>query len=253
MKDCRLPAYSIRKIPVLNHCREDSGNVIVEGSKLLALKKEVFMPSMLVTLRRGKTEIWIVNGQSQEKVIPKGMCVAFAEPFCPDCIDTISETSRTPTEISETKQSFEFLKMISPDLDANQKRMLVDVLQEYSEAFKESKNVTPQITVNHRINTGDNLPVKQRAYRVFPAERRIIYDEVEKMLNMRIILPSESAWSSPVILVRKKDNTWHFCVDYRRLNRITKKGVYPLLRIDDTLNNLQGSKFFSFMDLSSGY
>ncbi|GFT55262.1 transposon Ty3-I Gag-Pol polyprotein [Trichonephila clavipes] len=85
---------------------------------------------MLVTLRRGKTEIWIINGQSQEKDIPKGMCVAFAEPFCTDCIDTISETSRVPTEISETKQSFEFLKMISPDLDANQKRMLVEVLQE---------------------------------------------------------------------------------------------------------------------------
>ncbi|GFU50692.1 retrovirus-related Pol polyprotein from transposon 297 [Trichonephila clavipes] len=89
------------------------------------------------------------------------MCVAFAEPFCPDCIDTISETSSALTEISETKQSFEFLKMISPDLDANQKRMLVDVLQEYLEALKENKNVTPQITVKHRINTGDNLPVKQ--------------------------------------------------------------------------------------------
>ncbi|GFY70987.1 transmembrane protein 184B [Trichonephila inaurata madagascariensis] len=90
------------------------------------------------------------------------MCFAFAEPFCPDCITTISETSRVPTEISETKQSFEFLKMISPDLDANQKRMLVDVLQEYSEAFKERKNRTPQITVKHHINTSDNLPVKQR-------------------------------------------------------------------------------------------
>ncbi|GFY50673.1 retrovirus-related Pol polyprotein from transposon 297 [Trichonephila inaurata madagascariensis] len=99
MKDCRLPAYSIRKIPVLNRCREDSGNVIVEGSKLLTLKKEVFMPSMLVTLRHGKTEIWVVNEQSQEKVIPQGMRVAFAEPFCPDCIDTISETSRVPKEI----------------------------------------------------------------------------------------------------------------------------------------------------------
>ncbi|GFU79617.1 retrovirus-related Pol polyprotein from transposon 297 [Trichonephila clavipes] len=85
MKDCRLPAYSIKKILVVNRCREDLGNVIVEGSKLLALKKEVFMPSMFVTLRRGKTEIWVVNGQSQEKVIPQGMCVAFAEPFCPDC------------------------------------------------------------------------------------------------------------------------------------------------------------------------
>ncbi|GFQ89354.1 retrovirus-related Pol polyprotein from transposon 297 [Trichonephila clavata] len=253
MKDCRLPAYSIMKIPVVNHCTEDSGNVIVKGSKLLALKKEVFMPSMLVTLRCGKTDIWVVNGQSQEKVIPQGMCAAFAELFCHDCIATISETSRVPTEISETKQSSEFLKMVSPDLDANQKRMLVDVLQEHSEAFKERKNGTPKITVKHRINISDNLPIKQRAYRVSPAERRIIHDEVGKMLDRVIIQPSESPWSSPVILVRKRDNTWRFCVDYRLLNRITKKDVYLLPRIDDTLDSLQGSKFFSSMDLSSGY
>ncbi|GFV34442.1 retrovirus-related Pol polyprotein from transposon 297 [Trichonephila clavipes] len=98
---------------------------------------------MLVTLRRGKTETWVVNGQSQEKVILQGMRVAFAELFCPDCIATISETPRVPKEISETKHSFEFLKMISPDLDANQRRMLIDVLEEHSEAFKERKNGIP--------------------------------------------------------------------------------------------------------------
>ncbi|GFU66442.1 transposon Ty3-I Gag-Pol polyprotein [Trichonephila clavipes] len=114
---------------------------------------------------------------TREKVIPQSMYVAYAELFCPDCIATISETSRVPTEISQTKQSFEFLQIVSPDLDANLKRMLVDVLQEYSKAFKERKNGTLQITVKPRINTGDNLPVKQRAHRVSPAERRIIPDE----------------------------------------------------------------------------
>ncbi|GFV36264.1 retrovirus-related Pol polyprotein from transposon gypsy [Trichonephila clavipes] len=131
--------------------------------------------------------------------------------------------------------------------------MLSDVLQEYSEAFKESKNGTPKITAIHFINTCDNLPVKQRAYRTSPEERRIIHDDVENMLDMGIIQPSESPWSSPVILVRKKDNTWRFCVDCRRLNRIFKKDVYPLPRVYDTHDSLQGSKFFSSMDLPSGY
>ncbi|GFQ89857.1 transposon Tf2-12 polyprotein [Trichonephila clavata] len=73
------------------------------------------------------------------------------------------------------------------------------------------------------------------------------------MLATGIIQPSESPWSFPVILARKKDNTWRFCVNHRRLNRIIKKDVYPLPRIDDTLDSLQGSKLFSSIDLSSGY
>ncbi|GFU79618.1 hypothetical protein TNCV_1891101 [Trichonephila clavipes] len=96
--------------------------------------------------------------------------------------------------------------MISPDLDANQKRMLVDVLQEYSEAFKETKNGTPQITVKHRINTGDNLPVKQSVSCV-PSRGRIIRYEVGKMLRQWNHTAFGESMVSPVILVRKKDNT----------------------------------------------
>lgn len=253
MKDCRLPAHSIMKIPVINRFRKDSRDVIVKGSKMLTFKKEITMPSTLVTLTKGETEIWVVNGHSDVKIIPQGMCVAYAEPFSIISIATISETSTAPTAVSEARRSVEFSEMISPDLETEQKRRLVEVLEKYSESFQESKKGTPRVAVKHRINTGDNLPVKQRAYRVSPTERRIIHDEVRKMLDRGIIQHSESPWSSPVVLVRKKDNSWRFCVDYRRLNKITKKDVYPLPRIDDTLDCLQGSKFFSSMDLSSGY
>ncbi|GFY32406.1 retrovirus-related Pol polyprotein from transposon 17.6 [Trichonephila clavipes] len=93
----------------------------------------------------------------------------------------------------------------------------------------------------------------QRAYRVSPTERRIIHEEVQKMLDEGIVQPSESPWSSPIVLVRKKDGSWRFCVDYRKLNSVTKKDVYPLPRIDDTLDCLKGAMFFSSMDLRSGY
>ncbi|UYV73333.1 K02A2.6-like [Cordylochernes scorpioides] len=82
----------------------------------------------------------------------------------------------------------------------------------------------------------------ERSYRVSPAERRVIQSEVEKMMETKIIRPSSSPWASPVILVRKKDGSLRFCVDYRRLNKITKKDVYPLPRIDDALDTLSGSR-----------
>ncbi|UYV80596.1 SLC25A29 [Cordylochernes scorpioides] len=84
-------------------------------------------------------------------------------------------------------------------------------------------------------------------------ERQIIQDEVNKMEKLDIIQSSESPWASPVVLIRKKDGSWRFCLDYCRLNKITKKNVYPLPRIDDTLDCLRGAKFYSSMDLQSGY
>ncbi|UYV79636.1 K02A2.6-like, partial [Cordylochernes scorpioides] len=108
-------------------------------------------------------------------------------------------------------------------------------------------------TSRNQIIPADNRPIKQRPYRVSPTERRAIQGEVDKMIKMGVAQPSESPWSSPVVLVKNKDGSWRFCVDYRRLNRITKKDVYPIPRTDDVLDSLTGAKFYSSMDLRTGY
>jgi hypothetical protein len=86
-----------------------------------------------------------------------------------------------------------------------------------------------------------------------PDEQNFIKEEIERMLESNIIQPSESPWASPVVLVRKKNGKLRFCVDYRRLNNVTKKDAYPLPRIQEMLNALSGSQWFSTLDLASGY
>uniref|UniRef100_A0A1X7SDE3 Reverse transcriptase domain-containing protein n=1 Tax=Amphimedon queenslandica TaxID=400682 RepID=A0A1X7SDE3_AMPQE len=73
------------------------------------------------------------------------------------------------------------------------------------------------------------------------------------MLDNNIISRSHSPWSSPIILVKKKDGSLRFCVDYRKVNEVTRKDAYPLPRIDDTLDTLAGSQWFTTLDLLSGY
>lgn len=103
------------------------------------------------------------------------------------------------------------------------------------------------------IDTGCNEPVSTAPYRAAPKERQIIQQHIHQMLDEGIIRPSESPWASPVVLVPKKTGEWRFCIDFRKLNAVTVKDVYPLPRIDTMLDALQDTKYFTVMDLMSGY
>jgi hypothetical protein len=97
------------------------------------------------------------------------------------------------------------------------------------------------------------LHLRSSLKRVSLNERDQVKIEVYKMLSNGIIERSNSPWESPVVLVRKKDESIRFCIDYRRLNNVTKKDAYPLPRIDDTLESLSGATCFSTIDLAAGY
>jgi hypothetical protein len=107
--------------------------------------------------------------------------------------------------------------------------------------------------VTHRVDTGSQEPVKLGMRRKSFREKEYISEEVHKMLEAGQITPSKSPWGAAVVLVRKKDGTLRFCVDYRKLNDVTKKDAYPLPRIEECLDALNGARFFSLMDLASGY
>ncbi len=105
----------------------------------------------------------------------------------------------------------------------------------------------------HEIDVQGHRPIKAHPRRTSPKEMLIQQVEVEKMLKAGVVQPSHGSWASPVVLVTKKDGTTRFCVDYRALNRITKKDSYPLPRVDLILDTLAKSVWRSSLDLVSGY
>ncbi|GBM68434.1 Retrovirus-related Pol polyprotein from transposon 297 [Araneus ventricosus] len=104
----------------------------------------------------------------------------------------------------------------------------------------------------HRINTGDHPPVKQYLRRLPLARKEEAEHLVKEMVNNGIIEESSGPWTSPIVLVKKKDESTRFCFDYRKLNKVMIKNSYPLPRIDDTLDALNESQWFTTLDLKSG-
>ena len=107
--------------------------------------------------------------------------------------------------------------------------------------------------IKHRINTQGAEPVKQPGRRWPFHKREEVRGMLSDMLKRGVIEESHSPWASPIVVVQKKDGTSRFCVDFRRVNALTKKDAQPLPRIDDTLDVLAGSCWFSTLDLASGY
>jgi len=105
----------------------------------------------------------------------------------------------------------------------------------------------------HVIITEDVPPVKKRAYKTAPKENEFIKNEIDEMLKQDLIQPSTSPWSFPVVVVKKKNGKFRFCVNYKPLNDVTKKDNYPLPRIDEILDSLKDAKWFTTLDLASGY
>jgi len=127
------------------------------------------------------------------------------------------------------------------------------VLKKNAACFSKGGIAGEALGVFHCIDTGDSQPISTRPRRTAPGERRVIAEQVSQMLQDGIIEPSNSPWSSAVVLAAKKNGGLRFCIDYRALNAVTKKDVYPLPRIDDLLQKLAGSTVFSSLDLTWGY
>ena len=147
----------------------------------------------------------------------------------------------------------EFFRKQSQTLDVSQREKFAGLLDEFQNIFIESVVAGNCSLEMHSINVMNSFPIKQSPRRI-PLQMR---EEVDKILSemkqQGVIEESHSPWVSPAVLVRKKDGSIRFCVDFRKLNAVTKKDSYPIPRIEDLHDRLSGNSWFCTLDLKSGY
>ena len=142
----------------------------------------------------------------------------------------------------------------SKGMTSMQYQSLTELLCRYEDVFsREEYDLSTFTAIKHQIDTENAKPIWQPARRTPITFQSEEVEYLQKQLDAGVVVPSSSAWPSPVVLVRKKDGGVRWCVDYRRVNEITQKNAYPLPKIGECLDTLSGSKLFSTLDLLSGY
>lgn len=127
-----------------------------------------------------------------------------------------------------------------------------EVMAQYADVFDTTKLGHCDV-IPFKMDTGDAHPIKQKAYRTPHLKRQIIDKQIDEMLEAGVIVPSASPWASPITLVPKKDGGTRFCVDYRKVNAVTRRDSYPLPLIQDIFDQLEGATLFSTLDLKTGF
>ncbi|UYV78128.1 hypothetical protein LAZ67_16000203, partial [Cordylochernes scorpioides] len=238
-KDSIVPECSMKLIKALVET-EDGEYIIEESSKIFQTNGLRLARSLINVINR-ETHIWITNPYPRPLKIMKNQTLAFGS--SPAKINVSRER--------EVEKNEEPRFQINENLSPKEQKELKQVLERYGDLF--SSRLGRTNLAKHRIDTEDAKPIKHKPYRVSAKERDIIKEQIDEMLTEGIIRPSSSPWSFPVILVKKRDGKYRFCVDYRKLNNVTVKDVYPIPRIDEVMDTLQGSTHFSAIDLRSGY
>lgn len=152
----------------------------------------------------------------------------------------------TQPESMESQDSKEVFNDVPPSVKT--------ILQDFRALFQEPTQLPPRRALDHHIPLiPRSQPVNSRPYRYSPQQKNEIEKQIKEMLKTGVISHSSIPFGSPVLLVKKKDGTWRFCIDYRQLNSITVKDKHPLPVVDELLDELAGACWFTKLDLKSGY
>ena len=255
MHEITVPAVSEMEIIVKPLCNVGSGIWMIENNPTVSCG--VMVARAVMCSNKETFPIRVLNPRDSSIVLQKGVELAKMELIEQDRVQlnaaSVGKSSGKESSVDQA-ELWNLVLGAGDQLNQNEKEMLFSLLMEYKDVFSfRSSDLGHTSLLQHRINTGSEGPIQCPPRRIPQARREDVRRLLREMLDNGIVEPSEGPWSSPIVLAKKKDGTLRFCVDYRKVNTITKRDAYPLPRIDDTLGTLGGSKFFTTMDLASGY
>ena len=198
---------------------------------------------------QAETTVPLYVGDRLEPPTDKRACVLQTEDEIEEPVVSIEVLEKNDEDVNE------IVELVPSDLqDSQKKEKLSSLIGTYRDVFALAKDpLETAIGTEHFIEANDNPPFKVAPYKVAPCKLPAVQVEIKEMLDKGIIVPSKSPYSSPIVMVLKKDGTNRMCIDYRKLNEITTKDAYLLPRIGQTIDALQGAGYFSSFDLPSGY
>ena len=164
-----------------------------------------------------------------------------------------------PSVSNEVKQKNngdvnEIVELVASDLqDSQMKEKLSNLIGTYRNALALAKDpLGTAVGTEHFVDINGNPPFRIAAYKVAPCKMPAVHEEIKEM-DKGVIVPSKSPYNIPIVMIPKKDGTNRMYIDYRKLNGITTKDAYPLPRIGQTIDALQGARYFWSLDLARGY
>lgn len=249
------------KISRLNH----NQTILLEPCESL-INKSILGAKTISKINKQKASMKICNPTDKEITLPNQSIVGTVEiisdsELIPFSKQTESSTYSVKSQHLKTNKKKQYLPvsfdLSDADLTSSQKTVLKNILDKNRDVFAVNLSELGKSIgrYSHKIETYDAPPVRTPFYRVPTHMQKEIDRQVQELLDAGIIVESNSEFNSPVVLVKKKDGRYRFCIDYRKLNKITKPLTFPLPRLECVFDTIAEAKsqIFSTFDLHSGY
>lgn len=259
VEDCVIPPHHEAIIKARGYSGIGGGEGILVPLQNFVLSHGLAVARVVVNLDAKGNCIFlrVFNPFEEEVRVKENTAVAFIEPV--ECVSSPVNVTEDVSSVDVTNRKLPgFLEQVfiggCEHLTDEQTKKFKEFLLSRVEAFADPSKPAERARVGeHVIKLKEEIPFKEAVRRVPIFKREVLDNEITKLEEQGLIEKSESPWSSPLVLVQKKDKSWRLCVDYRKLNANTIKDAYPIPRVADDLDSLAGSAWFSSLDLNMAY